>query len=190
MSLTIEDNDLAEQPESTNRIETVLSDPMSETTEGIGEFDELRRNVRGWCTPTIPRDWREQQRGADHHQYIEFQRWWRDRLAEAGYFIPHWPRASGGVEIPIRSVHRIVPGDQTPARRRSVARRDQSGSSRQRGGCRRLCGGFGVAAQACDRRRHSEGLRVRRSGEDLRRLAAESRRRCRVSRDRPEHASE
>ncbi|MCU1368690.1 MAG: mmgC 3, partial [Ilumatobacteraceae bacterium] len=64
-----------------------------------GEFDELRNSVRRWCAATIPPDWREQQRGADHHGYIEFQRWWRDRLAEAGYFIPHWPREWGGVEM-------------------------------------------------------------------------------------------
>jgi len=65
----------------------------------MSEFERLRGEVREWCTATIPTDWREQQRGADHHQYIEFQRWWRDQLSAAGYFIPHWPRKWGGDEM-------------------------------------------------------------------------------------------
>ena len=66
---------------------------------GSEEFGDLRRAVRDWCTATIPRDWRDRQRGAAHDQYIAFQRWWRDELAAAGYFIPHWPRRWGGVEM-------------------------------------------------------------------------------------------
>ena len=67
----------------------------------IGDVSEyqLREQVRAWCAATIPADWRERQRGADHHEYIAFQRWWRDALADAGYFIPHWPRLWGGVEM-------------------------------------------------------------------------------------------
>jgi alkylation response protein AidB-like acyl-CoA dehydrogenase len=59
-------------------------------------FEDLRHEVRAWCARTVPADWRTQQAGADHASFMEFQRWWRDQLAEAGYFIPHWPKQWGG----------------------------------------------------------------------------------------------
>jgi alkylation response protein AidB-like acyl-CoA dehydrogenase len=30
---------------------------------------------------------------------MAFQRWWRDQLVEAGYFVPHWPKQWGGSEM-------------------------------------------------------------------------------------------
>ena len=63
------------------------------------DHEALRRSVREWCRATIPADWRQQQRGADHDQFVAFQRWWRDELIAAGYFIPHWPREWGGIEM-------------------------------------------------------------------------------------------
>jgi alkylation response protein AidB-like acyl-CoA dehydrogenase len=65
----------------------------------VAAFDGLRDEVRAWCARTIPTDWREQQAGANHGEFLSFQRWWRDQLIEAGYFVPHWPKKWGGREM-------------------------------------------------------------------------------------------
>jgi len=65
----------------------------------LNQFEERRQEVREWCARTVPPDWRRQQSGADHDSFMSFQRWWRDQLADAGYFVPHWPRQWGGSEM-------------------------------------------------------------------------------------------
>ena len=64
--------------------------------EELARYEDFRQEVRAWCKATVPPDWREKQRGADHDRLITFQRWWRDQIAAAGYLVPHWPKEWGG----------------------------------------------------------------------------------------------
>ncbi|RAY16581.1 acyl-CoA dehydrogenase [Actinomadura craniellae] len=59
-------------------------------------LDELRTRLRQWCAEHVPHDWRRQQTGAGHQEYVRFQHWWFDELRAAGYAVPHWPAAWGG----------------------------------------------------------------------------------------------
>jgi alkylation response protein AidB-like acyl-CoA dehydrogenase len=59
-------------------------------------LDEFRAQVRQWCAEHVPPDWRERQTGADHQEFVRFQRWWFEELRAAGYAVPHWPAAWGG----------------------------------------------------------------------------------------------
>ena len=61
-----------------------------------GNLEELRQGVRDWCAAHVPKDWRDQQRGAAHHDLVEFLRWWGGQLRDAGLLAPHWPAAWGG----------------------------------------------------------------------------------------------
>ena len=65
------------------------------------ELDDLRGAVRGWCAAHVPKDWREQQRGASHEDLVTFLRWWGGQLREAGLLAPHLPKEwGGGFSIP------------------------------------------------------------------------------------------
>ncbi len=64
--------------------------------EELAELEPFRREVREWCAATVPPNWREEQRGADHDRYAEFGRWWGAQLRAAGWFAPHWPEEWGG----------------------------------------------------------------------------------------------
>ena len=59
-------------------------------------IDELRAEVRDWCAEHVPKGWRDEQRGASHHEMVEFLRWWAGELREVGLLAPHWPREWGG----------------------------------------------------------------------------------------------
>jgi alkylation response protein AidB-like acyl-CoA dehydrogenase len=59
-------------------------------------FDELRAEVRRWCAAHVPPDWRREQAGVGHDEFVRFQRWWFGELKEAGYAFPHWPASWGG----------------------------------------------------------------------------------------------
>ena len=61
-----------------------------------GTLDELRAQVRQWCSDHVPDDWRERQTGASHEDYVRFQRWWFEELRTGGYAVPHWPLSWGG----------------------------------------------------------------------------------------------
>jgi len=61
-----------------------------------GNLEELRQGVRDWCSAHVPKDWRDQQRGTDHHHLVEFLRWWGSQLRDAGLLAPHWPAEWGG----------------------------------------------------------------------------------------------
>ena len=65
------------------------------------ELDDLRGAVREWCAAHVPKDWREQQRGASHEDLVTFLRWWGGQLREAGLLAPHLPKEwGGGFSIP------------------------------------------------------------------------------------------
>jgi alkylation response protein AidB-like acyl-CoA dehydrogenase len=64
--------------------------------EELAALEPFRQEVRAWCEEHVPSDWRETQRGADHHQFAAFHRWWGRQLADGGYFAPHWPKEWGG----------------------------------------------------------------------------------------------
>jgi alkylation response protein AidB-like acyl-CoA dehydrogenase len=57
---------------------------------------DLRRDVREWCAAHVPKDWRDQQRGAGHEEMVTFLRWWGGELREAGLSAPHLPKEWGG----------------------------------------------------------------------------------------------
>lgn len=59
-------------------------------------LDELRVEVRRWCADHVPRDWRQEQAGVDHDEFVRFQHWWFNELKAGGYAFPHWPAQWGG----------------------------------------------------------------------------------------------
>jgi alkylation response protein AidB-like acyl-CoA dehydrogenase len=61
-----------------------------------GAVEGLRQGVRDWCAAHVPRDWRDQQRGADHAELVAFLRWWAGELRQSGLMTPHWPKEWGG----------------------------------------------------------------------------------------------
>jgi len=64
--------------------------------EELQALEPFRQEVRAWCDEHVPRNWREEQSGADHDQFAAFHRWWGAQLREGGYFAPHWPAQWGG----------------------------------------------------------------------------------------------
>ncbi len=64
--------------------------------EELQALEPFREEVRQWCATHIPKNWRTEQLGADHHQFATFHRWWGSQLREGGYFAPHWPTEWGG----------------------------------------------------------------------------------------------
>ncbi|MDO8390344.1 MAG: acyl-CoA dehydrogenase family protein [Actinomycetota bacterium] len=64
--------------------------------EELEALEPFREEVRQWCATHIPKNWRTEQAGADHHQFATFHRWWGSQLRDAGYFAPHWPVEWGG----------------------------------------------------------------------------------------------
>jgi alkylation response protein AidB-like acyl-CoA dehydrogenase len=66
-----------------------------------GDIDELRHKIRDWCVAHVPRNWRDEQRGASHADLVAFMQWWGTQLREAGLIAPHWPTEwGGGFSIP------------------------------------------------------------------------------------------
>jgi alkylation response protein AidB-like acyl-CoA dehydrogenase len=61
-----------------------------------GDLEELRQYVRDWCAVHVPKDWRNELRGVDHHTLVEFLRWWGGQLRDGGLLTPHWPKEWGG----------------------------------------------------------------------------------------------
>jgi alkylation response protein AidB-like acyl-CoA dehydrogenase len=61
-----------------------------------GSIEELRRDVREWCSTHLPKEWRDEQRGVGHQELVTFLRWWAGELREAGLLAPHWPKEWGG----------------------------------------------------------------------------------------------
>ena len=59
-------------------------------------LDALRREVRDWCAEHVPPDWRREQAGVDHDEFVRFQHWWLRELDAGGYAVPHWPAEWGG----------------------------------------------------------------------------------------------
>src|SRR6476660_6216340 len=66
---------------------------MIEELQGLEPF---RQEVRAWCEEHVPKNWREEQSGADQDQFAAFHRWWGAQLRDGGYFAPHWPQPWGG----------------------------------------------------------------------------------------------
>jgi alkylation response protein AidB-like acyl-CoA dehydrogenase len=64
--------------------------------EELAELEPFRQEVRAWCAEHVPKHWRTEQLGADHHQFAAFHRWWGGVLREGGYFAPHWSKEWGG----------------------------------------------------------------------------------------------
>lgn len=60
-----------------------------EATETKAELDALRAEVRSWMEVNAPHGWREA--NTDPAAFLDTQRDWFRRLADAGYAIPHWP---------------------------------------------------------------------------------------------------
>jgi len=61
-----------------------------------GSLADLRRDLRDWCAAHVPKEWREQQRGASHEEMITFLRWWGGELRDAGLSGAHLPKEWGG----------------------------------------------------------------------------------------------
>lgn len=57
---------------------------------------DLRDEVRRWCAAHVPPDWRREQAGVGHEEFVRFQRWWFEELKAGGYAFPHWPASWGG----------------------------------------------------------------------------------------------
>ena len=79
-----------------------------------GTLDELRDAVRAWCADHVPTGWRDQQRGASHHELVEFLRWWGGELRGSGLLAPHWPKEWGGgftVEEQVVIAEELARGD-------------------------------------------------------------------------------
>jgi alkylation response protein AidB-like acyl-CoA dehydrogenase len=51
-------------------------------------LETLRAALRDWLEANAPRDWRD---AATHEAFVAGQRTWFEKLAGAGYAIPHWP---------------------------------------------------------------------------------------------------
>lgn len=67
--------------------------------EELARYDNFRAEVAGWCRENVPANWRQEQTGASHAQYLTFQREWRRVLAAGGYLVPHWPQQWGGSDM-------------------------------------------------------------------------------------------
>nr|WP_238475377.1 acyl-CoA dehydrogenase family protein [Sphingomonas cavernae] len=52
-------------------------------------LERLRHDVRAWLEANAPRGWRES--CTSHEAFLDMQRGWFAKLAEAGYAVPHWP---------------------------------------------------------------------------------------------------
>jgi alkylation response protein AidB-like acyl-CoA dehydrogenase len=53
------------------------------------DLEGLRQEVRAWLEANAPRAWREE--ATDQSKFLEIQRGWFRKLADAGYAVPHWP---------------------------------------------------------------------------------------------------
>jgi alkylation response protein AidB-like acyl-CoA dehydrogenase len=60
------------------------------------DLDDLRRDVRAWCSDHVPDGWRDRMRGASHDDLMSFLRGWAGELRDAGLLAPHWPKEWGG----------------------------------------------------------------------------------------------
>ncbi|MDM8010944.1 MAG: acyl-CoA dehydrogenase family protein [Parasphingorhabdus sp.] len=55
-------------------------------------IEALRREIREWLAASLPKDWRDRQRGDDIPGFLAMQREFFAELVAAGYATPHWPK--------------------------------------------------------------------------------------------------
>ena len=58
--------------------------------------DSLRGDVRAWLEGNVPANWRDAMTGSGQDAFVQAQRDWFFKLAEAGYATPHWPKGWPG----------------------------------------------------------------------------------------------
>lgn len=80
--------------------------PLTERTfrplAHLGDPEAFRAEVRAWLAAVTPPDWREALLDASDEAYVAFQRRWFAELKKVGLAHPHWPKAWGGEELPLR----------------------------------------------------------------------------------------
>ena len=54
------------------------------------ETETLRAEIRAWLTQNSPAGWRSAMTNAEQERFVEVQKDWFGKLAEAGYATPHW----------------------------------------------------------------------------------------------------
>ena len=54
------------------------------------ETETLRAEIRAWLTQNSPAGWRSAMTNAEQERFVELQKDWFGKLAEAGYATPHW----------------------------------------------------------------------------------------------------
>jgi len=60
------------------------------------ELSAFRLEVRIWASEHVPKNWRDDLRGADDAVLFTFLRAWTQELKKAGWLVPHWPKEWGG----------------------------------------------------------------------------------------------
>jgi len=60
------------------------------------ETETLRAEIRAWLTQNSPAGWRSAMTNAEQERFVEVQKDWFGKLAEAGYATPHWPEGWPG----------------------------------------------------------------------------------------------
>ncbi len=58
--------------------------------------EDFRAEVQQWCADHVPADWRAQQTGVSHDEFVRFQQEWFASLRAGGLAVPHWPAEWGG----------------------------------------------------------------------------------------------
>lgn len=66
------------------------------------DIETFRAEVRDWLSKKLPSDWRTKMLGASEEEHVAFQKYWFKELRDAGYVVPHWPKAWGGSELSFR----------------------------------------------------------------------------------------
>ncbi|MEE2663993.1 MAG: acyl-CoA dehydrogenase family protein [Myxococcota bacterium] len=56
----------------------------------LGELEEFREEVRGWCAKHVPTDWVRRMAGVSMEESLDFQREWLTELRKGGFAAPHW----------------------------------------------------------------------------------------------------
>lgn len=76
----------------------------AEVIETQAELDALRQEIRSWMEVNAPQGWREA--NTDPAAFLDTQRGWFRKLADAGYAIPHWPAEypGGGRSLAVQKV--------------------------------------------------------------------------------------